>query len=62
MRAIYDATVAQYEEEGDPYFSTARLWDDGIIDPVETRKVLGFCLDIVMTAPARRSRPPVFRM
>ncbi|MCP9473505.1 MAG: methylcrotonoyl-CoA carboxylase, partial [Nitrospira sp.] len=62
VRAIYDATVAQYEEEGDPYFSTARLWDDGIIDPVETRKVLGFCLDIAMTAPVRRARPPVFRM
>jgi acetyl-CoA carboxylase carboxyltransferase component len=61
-KAIYDSTVAQYEKEGDPLFSTARLWDDGIIDPVETRKILGLCLDIAMTAPARKSRPPVFRM
>src|SRR5437667_10064369 len=35
--AIHDPIVAQYEHEGSPYYSTARLWDDGVIDPVDTR-------------------------
>ncbi|MCP9439270.1 MAG: methylcrotonoyl-CoA carboxylase [Nitrospira sp.] len=61
-RAIYEATVAQYERESEPFFSTARLWDDGIIDPVETRAILGFCLDLAVAVPSRRSHPPVFRM
>lgn len=59
---IYEATLSQYEREGSPYFSTARLWDDGIIDPVDTRRILGLCLDIATTTPVRRSNPPVFRM
>lgn len=62
QRRIQDSTVAQYEREGSAYFSTARLWDDGIIDPAETRTILGLCLDIAMTMPVRRSHPPVFRM
>ena len=62
QRKIADSTKAQYEREGSPYFSTARLWDDGIIDPMETRKVLGLCLDVAMTTPVRSSHPPVFRM
>jgi acetyl-CoA carboxylase carboxyltransferase component len=62
QRRIRDATLTQYEREGSPYFSTARLWDDGIVDPAETRKIVGLCLDIAMTAPVRGSRPPVFRM
>jgi 3-methylcrotonyl-CoA carboxylase beta subunit len=57
-----DSIRAQYEREGSPYFSTARLWDDGIIDPVDTRKILGLCLDVAMTTPVRSSRFPVFRM
>jgi acetyl-CoA carboxylase carboxyltransferase component len=62
QRKITDSIRAQYEREGSPYFSTARLWDDGIIDPVETRKILGLCLDVAMTAPVRSSHFPVFRM
>ena len=61
-RKIRDATMAQYEREGSAFYSTARLWDDGIIDPADTRSILGLCLDIALTAPVRRSRPPVFRM
>ena len=61
-RKIRDTTMAQYEREGSPYYSTARLWDDGIIDPAETRSILGLCLDIALTAPVRRSHSPVFRM
>jgi 3-methylcrotonyl-CoA carboxylase beta subunit len=52
---------AQYEAEGHPYYGTARLWDDGIIEPADTRKVLGLCL----AACAGQSEPvrhPVFRM
>jgi acetyl-CoA carboxylase carboxyltransferase component len=61
-RKIRDATMAQYEREGSAFYSTARLWDDGIIDPAETRSILGLCLDIALTAPVRRSHAPVFRM
>ena len=61
-RRIRDATLTQYEGEGSPFYSTARIWDDGIIDPADTRSILGLCLDIALTAPVRRSRPPVFRM
>ena len=62
QRRIRDSTITQYEREGSPFFSTARLWDDGIIDPADTRSILGLCLDIAMTMPVRRSHPPVFRM
>lgn len=62
QRKILDSIRAQYEREGSPYFSTARLWDDGIIDPMETRKVLGLCLDVALAMPVAVSRPPVFRM
>jgi 3-methylcrotonyl-CoA carboxylase beta subunit len=59
---ITESTRQQYEQEGSSYFSTARLWDDGIIGPVETRRVLGLCLDIATMAPIRESHAPVFRM
>lgn len=62
QRRITDSIRAQYERESSPYFSTARLWDDGIIDPVETRKILGLCLDVAMRTPVSASHPPVFRM
>jgi acetyl-CoA carboxylase carboxyltransferase component len=61
-RKLTDAVLRQYEEEGSPYYSTARLWDDGILDPVETRRVLGLCLDLAALSPVRESRAPVFRM
>lgn len=62
QRKITDSIQAQYERESSSYFSTARLWDDGIIDPAETRKILGLCLDIALTTPVAVSHPPVFRM
>ena len=52
----------QFDTEGDPYFATARLWDDGIITPVETRPVLGLALDIAMNGPRAPTRFGVFRM
>ena len=52
----------KYEQEGSPYYATARLWDDGILDPVETREVVGLCLSVVLQAPIPEPRWPVFRM
>ena len=42
---------AQYETQGHPYYATARLWDDGIIDPADTRRVLGLALSAALNAP-----------
>jgi 3-methylcrotonyl-CoA carboxylase beta subunit len=53
---------ARYEEEGDPYFATARLWDDGIIDPAQTRDVLGLAISASLNAPIPPTRFGVFRM
>jgi 3-methylcrotonyl-CoA carboxylase beta subunit len=53
---------AQYEEQGNPYYSTARLWDDGVIDPADTRTVLGLALSIVGQAPVESVSYGVFRM
>jgi 3-methylcrotonyl-CoA carboxylase beta subunit len=52
----------QYELQGSPYYSTARLWDDGIIDPVDTRRVLGLAISASMNAPIEPQRYGVFRM
>jgi len=54
---------AKYEKEGDPFYSSARLWDDGVIDPADTRTVLGMGLSVAMNAPIERnSNFGVFRM
>ncbi len=52
----------QYERQGDPYYATARLWDDGIIDPADTRDVLGLALAAALNAPIEPTRFGVFRM
>ncbi|HEY8017887.1 MAG TPA: carboxyl transferase domain-containing protein [Actinomycetota bacterium] len=56
------ATIARYEDEGSPYHSTARLWDDGVIDPLDTRKVLALGLDAASRAPIEPTSFGVFRM
>ncbi len=53
---------AMFEEKSDPYFCTARVFDDGIIDPRDTRRVLGLCLAVVSMRPERRDPRPVYRM
>ncbi|WP_028279127.1 carboxyl transferase domain-containing protein [Arthrobacter sp. H5] len=53
---------AQYEAQGSPYYSTARLWDDGIIDPADTRTVLGLALDVCANAPVPDTSFGLFRM
>jgi 3-methylcrotonyl-CoA carboxylase beta subunit len=52
----------KYEREGDPYYATARLWDDGIIDPADTRDVLGLAMAAALNAPIEETRFGVFRM
>jgi 3-methylcrotonyl-CoA carboxylase beta subunit len=52
----------QYERQGSPYYSSARLWDDGIIDPADTRRVLGLAISASMNAPIEPGRYGVFRM
>jgi 3-methylcrotonyl-CoA carboxylase beta subunit len=60
----FKAPIRQrYEDEGNPYFATARLWDDGIIDPIQTRDVLGLALAVTLNAPIpEHPRFGVFRM
>ncbi|MBN8943176.1 MAG: methylcrotonoyl-CoA carboxylase [Rhizobiales bacterium] len=55
-------TRAQFEEQSDPYYATARLWDDGIIEPAQTRDVLGLCLSLSAGEPRDTSPRPVYRM
>jgi 3-methylcrotonyl-CoA carboxylase beta subunit len=52
----------QYERQGHPYYATARLWDDGVIDPADTRRVLGLALDVALQSPIEETRFGVFRM
>jgi 3-methylcrotonyl-CoA carboxylase beta subunit len=60
--AIAQPILEKYEREGSPYYSTARLWDDGIIDPARTREVLALGLSVTLNAPIEAMKPGVFRM
>jgi acetyl-CoA carboxylase carboxyltransferase component len=62
QEAFKAPTVEKYEHEGSPYYSTARLWDDGIIDPVETRTVLGLGISAALNAEIPPTQFGVFRM
>jgi 3-methylcrotonyl-CoA carboxylase beta subunit len=57
-----DEIRAKYEAEGNPYYSTARLWDDGVIDPLDTRRVLALGLSAALNAPIPETTFGVFRM
>lgn len=57
-----DPIIANYEREGHPYFASARLWDDGVIDPLDTRTVLGLGISASLNAPAEQTKFGVFRM
>jgi 3-methylcrotonyl-CoA carboxylase beta subunit len=52
----------QYERQGHPYYASARLWDDGVIDPIDTRRVLGLAISASLNAPIEQGRFGVFRM
>ena len=56
------ATRAQFAEQSDPYYATARLWDDGLIEPSETREVIGLCLALAAAEQPATGPSPVFRM
>jgi 3-methylcrotonyl-CoA carboxylase beta subunit len=53
---------AQYEREGHPYYASARLWDDGVVDPADTRRVLGLSISAALNKPLEATRFGVFRM
>jgi 3-methylcrotonyl-CoA carboxylase beta subunit len=62
-RDAFEAPILEtYEREGNPYFATARLWDDGVIDPLETRQVLALGIEAALHAPIPETRFGVFRM
>jgi 3-methylcrotonyl-CoA carboxylase beta subunit len=60
--AFKDPIRSQYEAEGHPYYATARLWDDGIIEPADTRMVLALSLSAALNAPIGETKFGVFRM
>lgn len=60
--AIKQPILAQYEQQGHPYYSSARLWDDGVIDPAQTREVLALALSASLNAPIEPTQFGVFRM
>lgn len=57
-----DPIRAQYEQQGHPYYATARLWDDGVLDPAQSRQVLGLSLAATLNAPMQATKFGVFRM
>ena len=59
---IKQPILDQYEHQGHPYYSSARLWDDGVIDPAQTRDVLALGLSAALNAPVEATRFGVFRM
>jgi len=60
--AFKQPIIDRYEEQGHPYYASARLWDDGVIDPADTRTVLGLCISASLNAPIEETKFGVFRM
>jgi 3-methylcrotonyl-CoA carboxylase beta subunit len=60
--AFKKPTLDKYEQEGSAYYSTARMWDDGIIDPVDTRRVLALGIEAALNAPVEPAGFSMFRM
>jgi 3-methylcrotonyl-CoA carboxylase beta subunit len=52
----------QYERQGHPYYASARLWDDGVVDPIDSRRLLGLAISASLNAPIEDTRFGVFRM
>jgi 3-methylcrotonyl-CoA carboxylase beta subunit len=61
-QAFREPILRQYEVQGHPYYATARLWDDGVIDPADTRRVLALGLAAALNAPVPEPKFGVFRM
>ena len=63
QQQFMDGIRGHYETQGHPYYATARLWDDGVIDPLDTRRVLGLALHVAAHGPAPEpERYGIFRM
>ncbi|XP_066097683.1 methylcrotonoyl-CoA carboxylase beta chain, mitochondrial-like [Saccopteryx bilineata] len=60
--ALKEPIIKRFEEEGNPYYSSARLWDDGIIDPADTRLILGLSISAALNAPIQKTDFGIFRM
>uniref|UniRef100_A0A2K6RZA1 Methylcrotonoyl-CoA carboxylase beta chain, mitochondrial n=1 Tax=Saimiri boliviensis boliviensis TaxID=39432 RepID=A0A2K6RZA1_SAIBB len=60
--ALKEPIMKKFEEEGNPYYSSARVWDDGIIDPADTRLVLGLSFSAALNAPIKKTDFGIFRM
>jgi 3-methylcrotonyl-CoA carboxylase beta subunit len=60
--ALRQPILDQYEHQGHPFYSSARLWDDGVIDPAQTREILGLAISASLNAPIEPTRFGVFRM
>ena len=52
----------QYERQGHPYYASARLWDDGVVDPADMRRLLGLAISASLNAPVEETKFGVFRM
>ena len=61
-QAFKQPILDAYEEQGHPYYASARLWDDGVIDPAQTRQVLGLAISAALNRPIDDTRFGVFRM
>ncbi len=61
LEALRQETLAKYREENSPYYSTSRLWDDGIIDPADTRRVLGLALAMTMNSGIKQKTRGIYR-
>ncbi|MDI1344901.1 MAG: carboxyl transferase domain-containing protein, partial [Pseudolabrys sp.] len=62
IAAIREPILDEYKRQSSAYYSTSQLWDDGIVDPVDTRNTLGIALSAAMNAPIEEPRFGVFRM
>jgi len=62
VKKFEDAIVHKYDEQGNAYYSTSRLWDDGIIKPEDLRRVLGLSVAVSLNAPIEETKAGVFRM
>ena len=62
QKAFKDEIIAQYDQQGHPFYGSARLWDDGVIDPIHTRHVLASGLSIALNAPIPETKFGILRL
>ena len=62
LNKMKDNILKKYKEEGSAYYSSSRLWDDGIIDPVDTRNILALCIEVSLNRKFGKPKSGVYRM